>query len=167
MLLLLFFRSIILPGQNRILAFIKLHLQFLDFLEFLRPTFSLLKGKGQIISKGLLVSSNSPKKRTNEFVVVVKTNSFVRFLGEFEDTKSPFEIIWPLIVHFVLSWSTHALTRKWIPNNSWLFELTKGQIISKGLLVSSHSPKKRTNEFVFTTTTNSFVRFLGEFKDTK
>ena len=30
----------------------------------------------------------------NEFVVVVKT--FVHFLGEFEDTKSPFEIIWPL-----------------------------------------------------------------------
>ena len=51
---------------------------------------------GQIISKELLVSSNSPKKRTNEFVVVVKTNLFVRFLGEFEDTKSPFEIIWPL-----------------------------------------------------------------------
>ena len=43
-----------------------------------------------------MVSSNSPKKQTNEFVVVVKTNSFVRFLGEFEDTKSPFEIIWPL-----------------------------------------------------------------------
>ena len=43
----------------------------------------------------------------------------------------------------------------------------KGQIISKGLLVSSNSPKKRTNEFVFTTTTNSFVRFLGEFEDTK
>ena len=33
----------------------------------------------------------------NEFVLVVKTNSFVHFLGEFEDTKSPFEIIWPLI----------------------------------------------------------------------
>ena len=30
-----------------------------------------------------------------------------------------------------------------------------------------NSPKKRTNEFVFTTTTNSFVRFLGEFEDTK
>ena len=44
---------------------------------------------------------------------------------------------------------------------------TKGQIISKGLLVSLNSPKKQTNEFVFTTTTNSFVRFLGEFKDTK
>ena len=43
----------------------------------------------------------------------------------------------------------------------------KDQIISKGLLVSSNSPKKRTNEFVFTTTTNSFVRFLGEFEDTK
>ena len=44
---------------------------------------------------------------------------------------------------------------------------SKGQIISKGLLFSSNSPKKRTNEFVFTTTTNSFVRFLGEFEDTK
>ena len=43
----------------------------------------------------------------------------------------------------------------------------KGQIISKGLLVSSNSPKRRTNEFVFTTTTNSFVPFLGEFEDTK
>jgi hypothetical protein len=43
----------------------------------------------------------------------------------------------------------------------------KGQIISKGLLVSSNSPKKRTNKFVFTTTMNSFVRFLGEFEDTK
>ena len=31
---------------------------------------------------------------------------------------------------------------------------TKGQIISKGLLVSLNSPKKRTNEFVFTTATN-------------
>ena len=51
----------------------------------------------QIISKGLLVSSNSPKKQTNEFVFTTTTKSFVRFLGEFEDTKSPFEIIWPLI----------------------------------------------------------------------
>ena len=43
----------------------------------------------------------------------------------------------------------------------------KDQIISKGLLVSSNSPKKRTNKFVFTTTTNSFVHFLGEFEDVK
>ena len=39
------------------------------------------------------MSSNSPKKQTNKFVVVVKMNSFIRFLGEFEDTKTPFEII--------------------------------------------------------------------------
>ena len=45
--------------------------------------------------------------------------------------------------------------------------LTKGQIISKGLLVSSNSPKKWTNEFVFTTTMNSFVCCLGEFEDTQ
>ena len=43
----------------------------------------------------------------------------------------------------------------------------KRQIISKGLLVSSNSPKKRMNKFVFTTTTNLFVRFLGEFEDIK
>ena len=42
------------------------------------------------------MSSNSPKKQMNEFVVVVKMNSFVHFLGEFEDIKNPFEIIWPL-----------------------------------------------------------------------
>ena len=41
------------------------------------------------------------------------------------------------------------------------------QIISKGLLVSSNSPNKGTNKFVFTTKTNSFVHLLGEFKDTK
>ena len=46
--------------------------------------------KGQIISKGLLVSSNSPKKRTNEFIITTKTNQSVRYLGEFEDTKKSF-----------------------------------------------------------------------------
>ena len=39
----------------------------------------------------------------NEFVVVVKTNLFVCFLGEFEDTKSPFEITWPLVCTKVVS----------------------------------------------------------------
>ena len=49
--------------------------------------------KGQMISKGLLVSSNFPKKRANEFVFTTPTNWFVHFLGEFEDTKCPFKII--------------------------------------------------------------------------
>ena len=51
---------------------------------------------GHIILKNFLMSSNSPKKRTNKFVVVVKTNLFVHFLGEFKDTKSLFKIICPL-----------------------------------------------------------------------
>ena len=49
--------------------------------------------KGEIISnrKDFLVSSNSPKKGTNESIVVVKRiHSFVHFLGEFEDTKKSF-----------------------------------------------------------------------------
>ena len=48
---------------------------------------------GQIILKGLFGVLEFSQKRTNEFIVVVKTNSFVRFLGEFEENKSPFEII--------------------------------------------------------------------------
>ena len=42
-------------------------------------------------------------------------------------------------------------------SNSRLFDYPKGQIISKGLFVSSNSPKKWTNQFIFTTTTNSFI----------
>ena len=41
--------------------------------------------------KDFLVASNSPKKQTIEFVAVIKMNSFLRFLGKFEDTKSYFE----------------------------------------------------------------------------
>ena len=51
--------------------------------------------KGQIISKRLLLSSDSSKIRTNEFgfffcLTVLKTNLFVRFLEESEDTKKSF-----------------------------------------------------------------------------
>ena len=43
-----------------------------------------------------------------------------------------------------------------------IFLVSKGQIISKGPLVSSNSPKKWTNEFVFTSMRRVFVCFLGE-----
>ena len=38
--------------------------------------------KGQIISKGLFGVLKFSQKQTNEFVVVVKTNTFVHFLGK-------------------------------------------------------------------------------------
>ena len=38
----------------------------------------------------------------------------------------------------------------------------KGQLISKANCQAEDSPKKRTNEFVFTTVRRIFVRFLGE-----
>ena len=45
-------------------------------------------------------ADDSSKKWKNEFgffgLTVLKTNLFVRFLEESEDTKKPFEIIWPL-----------------------------------------------------------------------
>jgi hypothetical protein len=81
----------------------KLFLKKLSFLctcVFMRILFNLCQVlKVRWFRKDFLVSSISPKKRTNEFIIVVKTNSFVRFLGEFEDTKSPFETIWPLTQH--------------------------------------------------------------------
>ena len=46
--------------------------------------------KGQKISKGLFGLLKFSQKRMNEFVTVVKTNLFVRFLGEFEETKKSF-----------------------------------------------------------------------------
>ena len=57
--------------------------------------------KGQIISKRFLVSSDSSKnERTNSILVLLgkKRNLFVRFLEESADTKSRFEIIWPLVM---------------------------------------------------------------------
>ena len=66
------------------------------YLATFQTTVSLGKNqysKGQIISKGLFGVLEFSQKRTKQFVVVVKTNSIVRFLGEFEDIKSPFEII--------------------------------------------------------------------------
>ena len=39
---------------------------------------------------------------------------------------------------------------------------TKGQLISKRNSQAEDSPKKRTNEFVFTSMRRVFVRFLGE-----
>ena len=62
-------------------------------------------------------------------------------------------------------WSTDKGALSW--NNFLRNPHFKGQIILKGLLISSFSPKKRTNDFVFTTSTNLFVHFLGEFEGTK
>ena len=39
---------------------------------------------------------------------------------------------------------------------------SKGQLISKTNCQAKDSPKKRTNEFVFTTVRRVFVRFFGE-----
>ena len=52
--------------------------------------------KGQIISKGLLVSTNSPKKRTNEFVLLLRRIRSFFFWENLRTSRSPFEIIWPL-----------------------------------------------------------------------
>ena len=43
----------------------------------------------------------------------------------------------------------------------------KGQLISKTNLQAEDSPKKRTNEFVFTSIQRVFVRFLGESSASK
>ena len=56
--------------------------------------------KGQIISKWFFGVFDFLQK-TNENksiwgIIVVKLNSFVRFLEEIEDIKTPFEINWPL-----------------------------------------------------------------------
>ena len=46
-------------------------------------------------------------------------------------------------------------------------DLFKSQLISKANCQALNSSKKRTNEFVFTTTRRVFVRFLEEIEDTQ
>ena len=57
--------------------------------------------KGQLILKHIFdVFSFFKKTNENKLtwgIIVLKSNSFVRFLEEIEDTKNPFEIIWPLV----------------------------------------------------------------------
>ena len=62
--------------------------RYLETFVNKQPTF--VSSKGQIISKGLLVSSNSPKEWINKFVSTTTRNSFICFFGEFEDTKKSF-----------------------------------------------------------------------------
>ena len=57
-------------------------------------------------------------------------------------------------IQFISHTSGAFSTDKCMIRDGVLVREKKGQIISNGLLVSSNSPNKRTNEF--TTTTNSF-----------
>ena len=62
-----------------------------------------------------MVSSDSSKKRTNKFFLLLWRLVFVRFLEEIEDTKNHFEIIWPLEIKQVLSpriWDVEAFWYK-------------------------------------------------------
>ena len=104
-----------------------------------------LRFQGKIFSKKrhLLVSSDDIFTTKPDWPQQQETRKFFRLFTHF--SKSRENIFWKasLELEFVDFFSV------------------KGQIILKGLLVSSNSPKKRTNEFVFVTTTNSFI-FLGK-----
>ena len=72
--------------------------------------------KGQIISKRLLVSLDSSKKRTNERIrfyclTVLKTNLFVRFLEESEDTKKLFRnyLTFNTVDGEIISWNVEKV----------------------------------------------------------
>ena len=56
--------------------------------------------KGQIISKRFFLAEDSPKKQTKTSRILVKTNSFVRFLGESSAWQFGFEINWPLTFYW-------------------------------------------------------------------
>ena len=76
----------------------KMLLPFFPVLRLLfKKIHKLHTSKGQIISKVLFVVLEFSQK-TNERIRRSSKNELVHsFLGEFEDTKSPFEIIWPLV----------------------------------------------------------------------
>ena len=55
--------------------------------------------KGEIISKCFFLAEDSSKKQTKTRCILVKTNSFVRFLEESLTWQFAFEINWPLRPH--------------------------------------------------------------------
>ena len=67
-----------------------------ETLHFLAAQMAMLSSFFQVFikvrqfQKEFLVSSNSPKKQTIEFVFTTGKNSFICFLGEFEDIKKCF-----------------------------------------------------------------------------
>ena len=70
-----------------------------DF-NVVKKLYSLIRKQNKFRCPGTFRSDNFKRtfgilefSQKNEFVVIVKTNSFDHFLGEFQDTKSPFEII--------------------------------------------------------------------------
>jgi hypothetical protein len=91
------------------------------------------------------VSSNFPKKRTNEFVLVVITNSFVPFLGEFKDTNKSFRNyltfrkgykIELLFADYLETGMTHLVRVIFLVKVMWPMEnwLTKLIVIFKNLI---------------------------------
>ena len=58
--------------------------------------------KGQMISKWFFGVFNFLQKmnenKSTWGIIVVKLNSFIRFLEKIEDAKNYFEIIWPLVL---------------------------------------------------------------------
>ena len=63
-------------------------------------------GKGQIILKWFFgvfdFLQKTNKNKLTWGIIVVKSNSFVRFLEEIKDTKNHYEIIWPLEIAQVI-----------------------------------------------------------------
>ena len=75
---------------------IKVNFQCKDSFQYFWKSFSLQINKGQLISKGLLVSSIFPKNKKRYYDTSGRI-VFVRFLEELRIPKSPFEIYWPLV----------------------------------------------------------------------
>ena len=69
--------------SNKLTVYLNINLTFTVFPHLC---------KGQLSSKRFFLADDSPKKQTKTRPILVKTNSFVRFLGESSARKKRFEI---------------------------------------------------------------------------
>ena len=81
--------------------------------------------KGQIISKGLLVSSNSPKKQMKKFILLLRQICLFVLWENSRTPKSPFEIIWPLghilsFNNFLTNWPSLGQFDLWVLCAAWI-----------------------------------------------
>ena len=119
----IFFKAILL---------LLLHLKsFRNYLMFQHIFRIIIKLMVSWFRNAFFVSSISSKKRTKTCLIVVKLNSFVRFLEETSSWKNHFDFVWPLMTS---SWYE---TRKYL--NFTLLFLFKDKNSSILLHISSKS----------------------------
>ena len=103
------------------------------------------------------VSSISSEKRTKTHRIVVKTNSFVRFLEEFTAWQFAFEIIWPLCPN---SQNENVVLRYWV-SQSWCYFDAIQNVFQWKMLYTHYAVSQKFRDILFMTLPQHEIMIFG------